>query len=282
MEKGLVNYWGYNSIGYFAPDQRYAARHHPSSQVQEFRRMVQALHEAGIEVILDVVYNHTGEGSHLGPTLCFKGFDNRFYRWLPDDPGVYLDFTGCGNSLNMDHPFVLQMVMDSLRYWVTEMHVDGFRFDLAVTLARENYTPRPAVGLLRPHPAGPGARPGEADRRTVGRGRRRLHGGELPARLGRVERQVPGLRARLLARRQRRAARVRHPHRGLERPLHPGGPHALRQHQLHHRARRLHAAGPGVVRRQAQRGQQGGQPRRRPTTTRRGTAAPRARPTTPS
>ena len=141
VEKGLVNYWGYNSIGYFAPDQRYAAGHHPSSQVQEFRRMVQALHDAGIEVILDVVYNHTGEGSHLGPTLCFKGFDNRFYRWLPNDPGVYLDFTGCGNSLNMDHPFVLQMVMDSLRYWVTEMHVDGFRFDLAVTLARENYTP---------------------------------------------------------------------------------------------------------------------------------------------
>ena len=103
--------------------------------------MVQALHDAGIEVILDVVYNHTGEGNHLGPTLCFKGFDNRFYRWLPDDPGVYLDFTGCGNSLNMDHPFVLQLVMDSLRYWVTEMHVDGFRFDLAVTLARENYTP---------------------------------------------------------------------------------------------------------------------------------------------
>ena len=141
VEKGLVNYWGYNSIGYFAPDQRYATGHHPTSQVQEFRRMVQALHDAGIEVILDVVYNHTGEGNHLGPTLCFKGFDNRFYRWLPDDPGVYLDFTGCGNSLNMDHPFVLQMVMDSLRYWVTEMHVDGFRFDLAVTLARENYTP---------------------------------------------------------------------------------------------------------------------------------------------
>ncbi len=103
--------------------------------------MVKALHEAGLEVILDVVYNHTGEGNHLGPTLCLKGFDNRFYRWQPDDPGVYLDFTGTGNSLNMDHPFVLQMIMDSLRYWVTEMHVDGFRFDLAVTLARDNYRP---------------------------------------------------------------------------------------------------------------------------------------------
>jgi glycogen operon protein len=141
VKRGLTNYWGYNTIAFFAPHQGYVAGHTTTSAVQEFRTMVKALHEAGIEVILDVVYNHTAEGNHLGPTLCFKGLDNRFYRWVPHQPGVFLDFTGTGNSFNMDHPFVLQLIMDSLRYWVTEMHVDGFRFDLAVTLAREHYRP---------------------------------------------------------------------------------------------------------------------------------------------
>ena len=135
VEKGLRNYWGYNSIGYFAPHQDY------SSTLQadrEFKTMVKALHSAGIEVILDVVYNHTAEGSHLGPTLSFRGIDNAaYYRLLHDDPRYYMDYTGCGNTLNMQHPRVLQMIMDSLRYWITEMHVDGFRFDLAAALARE-------------------------------------------------------------------------------------------------------------------------------------------------
>ena len=138
-ERGLTNYWGYNSIGYFAPDVRYAAKG-LGNQVYEFKSMVKALHEAGLEVILDVVYNHTGEGNHLGPTVAFKGIDNRaYYRLLPDNPRFYMDFTGTGNSLNMQHPRTIQLIMDSLRYWVSEMHVDGFRFDLAPVLARELY-----------------------------------------------------------------------------------------------------------------------------------------------
>ncbi len=136
-DKGLRNYWGYNSIGYFAPHNEYAADKRPGAAVAEFKQMVRALHEAGIEVILDVVYNHTAEGNHLGPMLCFKGIDNAAYYRLTEDRRYYMDYTGTGNSLNMRHPHVLQLIMDSLRYWVTEMHVDGFRFDLAATLARE-------------------------------------------------------------------------------------------------------------------------------------------------
>ncbi len=138
VDKGLRNYWGYNSIGYLAPHNDYAAWGTNGEQVQEFRQMVKSLHDAGIEVILDVVYNHTGEGDHDGPTLSFKGIDNAaYYRLDEDDPSRYRDYTGTGNSMNMRHPHVLQLIMDSLRYWVTEMHVDGFRFDLAATLARE-------------------------------------------------------------------------------------------------------------------------------------------------
>jgi glycogen operon protein len=144
LEKGLRNYWGYNTLGFFAPQEEYAstarAGQPAGSQVQEFKAMVKALHAAGIEVILDVVYNHTAEGNHLGPTLSFKGIDNAaYYRLVEDDPQYYLDYTGTGNSLNVRHPHSLQLIMDSLRYWVTEMHVDGFRFDLAATLAREFY-----------------------------------------------------------------------------------------------------------------------------------------------
>jgi isoamylase len=138
VERGLTNYWGYNSIGYFAPDVRYASAGRLGQQVDEFKAMVKAFHRAGIEVILDVVYNHTAEGNHLGPTLCFRGIDNsNYYRLAPDQPGHYMDYTGCGNTLNMRHPRTLQLIMDSLRYWVLEMHVDGFRFDLASALARE-------------------------------------------------------------------------------------------------------------------------------------------------
>ena len=153
VDRGLRNYWGYNSIAYLAPHNGYTVAGHggipgqlangaaqPQSQVQEFKTMVKALHAAGIEVILDVVYNHTAEGNHMGPVLSMRGIDNlAYYRVVEGEPRHYLDFTGTGNSLNVRHPHVLQLIMDSLRYWVTEMHVDGFRFDLASTLARELY-----------------------------------------------------------------------------------------------------------------------------------------------
>jgi isoamylase len=139
-ERGLSNYWGYSTIGYLAPHSEYAATGRRGEQVREFKGMVKALHQAGIEVILDVVYNHTAEGNHLGPMLSFKGADNSsYYRLMPDDPRHYMDFTGTGNSLNPVHPAVLRMIMDSLRYFVIECHVDGFRFDLASALAREFY-----------------------------------------------------------------------------------------------------------------------------------------------
>ncbi len=138
VDSGLRNYWGYNSIAFLAPHNDYGARGQQGQQVQEFKQMVKSLHDAGIEVILDVVYNHTAEGNHMGPVLSFKGLDNAsYYRLVDDDPRFYFDTTGTGNSLNMRHPHVLQLIMDSLRYWVVDMHVDGFRFDLAATLARQ-------------------------------------------------------------------------------------------------------------------------------------------------
>jgi isoamylase len=136
-EKDLTNYWGYNSIGFFAPDVRYSSHGICGEQVNEFKDMVKALHKAGIEVILDVVYNHTGEGNQMGPTLSFKGIDNAAYYRLTEDKRYYMDYTGTGNTLNANLPNVLRLMMDSLRYWIQEMHIDGFRFDLAATLARE-------------------------------------------------------------------------------------------------------------------------------------------------
>src|SRR6201982_252481 len=138
VDNGLTNYWGYNTIGFFAPHGEYSSSGQTGQQVAEFKAMVRSLHAADIEVILDVVYNHTGEGNHLGPTLCFRGIDNAaYYRLMPDDRRYYMDYTGCGNTLNMTHPRTLQLIMDSLRYWIQEMRVDGFRFDLASALARE-------------------------------------------------------------------------------------------------------------------------------------------------
>ncbi|KRF33327.1 glycogen debranching protein GlgX [Yonghaparkia sp. Soil809] len=140
VDQGLANYWGYNTIGFLAPHNAYSSAGDRGQQVQEFKSMVRALHAAGIEVILDVVYNHTAEGNHMGPMLSLKGIDNAaYYRLMDDEPQYYRDYTGTGNSLNVRHPHSLQLIMDSLRYWVTEMHVDGFRFDLAATLAREFY-----------------------------------------------------------------------------------------------------------------------------------------------
>ncbi|HEY0226741.1 MAG TPA: glycogen debranching protein GlgX, partial [Mycobacterium sp.] len=138
LDLGLRNYWGYNTFGFFAPHYQYASNRQAGAAVAEFKMMVRSLHAAGIEVILDVVYNHTAEGNHLGPTINFRGIDNvAYYRLVDEDLRLYKDYTGTGNSLNARHPHVLQLIMDSLRYWVTEMHVDGFRFDLAATLARE-------------------------------------------------------------------------------------------------------------------------------------------------
>jgi isoamylase len=138
-EKGLRNYWGYNTIGFFAPHNEYSSSGDAGQQVAEFKQMVKALHEAGLEVILDVVFNHTAEGNHQGPTLSFKGIDNAsYYRLVEGDRGHYFDTTGTGNSLNVGHPAALRLIMDSLRYWVTDMHVDGFRFDLATTLTRQD------------------------------------------------------------------------------------------------------------------------------------------------
>ncbi|MDQ2826372.1 MAG: glycogen debranching protein GlgX, partial [Actinomycetota bacterium] len=137
VKRGLSNYWGYNSVGYFAPHAAYSSSGTRGEQVREFKAMVRTLHAAGIEVILDVVYNHTAEGNHLGPTLSFRGIDNSaYYRLVENEPRLYMDYTGTGNTLNARHPEVLHLIMDSLRYWVTEMHVDGFRFDLASALAR--------------------------------------------------------------------------------------------------------------------------------------------------
>ncbi len=136
LEKGLRNYWGYNTIGFFAPDPRYAAD--VPNSLREFKEMVARYHEAKLEIVLDVVYNHTAEGNELGPTLSFKGIDNAsYYRLLPDQPRYYINDTGTGNTVNLSHPRVIQMVTDSLRYWAEEMHVDGFRFDLGTILARE-------------------------------------------------------------------------------------------------------------------------------------------------
>jgi glycogen operon protein len=140
IDRGLNDYWGYNTLSFFAPDSRFSSSPSDIGHITEFKKMVRTLHAAGIEVILDVVYNHTVEGSHLGPTLSFRGIDNlSYYRTVADDRRYYMDYTGCGNTLNMVHPSVIRLIMDSLRYWITEMHVDGFRFDLASALARELY-----------------------------------------------------------------------------------------------------------------------------------------------
>ena len=197
IERGLSNYWGYNTIGFFAPHPDYLGR----GGLGEVKTFVQVMHDAGLEVILDVVYNHTAEGSHMGPTLSFRGIDNKSYYYLMGEQRYYNDFTGTGNALELRHPYVLRMVTDSLRYWVEEMRVDGFRFDLATTLARVEGPYDRACQLPRRGRAGPGAGGRQADRGAVGHRARRLPGRQLSARLGGVERQVPRYGAALLERR---------------------------------------------------------------------------------
>ncbi len=225
--------------------------------------MVKALHRAGIEVILDVVYNHTAEGNHLGPMLAFKGVDNAsYYRLMPDDPRYYMDFTGTGNSLNPVHPSVLRLIMDSLRYFVIECHVDGFRFDLASALAREFYDvdrlsaffdtihQDPVLSQVKliaePWDVGPGG----------------YQVGNFPVLWTEWNGIYRDTRARLLARPGAASADFAHALHRLERPLPVGRPPAVRVDQLRHRARRLHARRPRLVQREAQRGERRGEPRR--------------------
>ena len=264
QDKGLNNYWGYNTIGFFAPHNSYSSKGDTGQQVQDFKAMVRALHTAGIEVILDVVYNHTAEGNHLGPTLSFKGIDNSaYYRLVEDDQKYYMDYTGTGNSLNVRSPHSLQLLMDSLRYWVTEMHVDGFRFDLASTLAREFYDvdklstffeliqQDPVVSQVKliaePWDVGPGGYqvgnfpPQWTEwngqyRDTV----RDFWRGE-PATLGEFASRLTGSA-------------------DLYETL---GASTRGVHQLRHRPRRLHAGRPRVLQRETQRGQRRRQQRRR-------------------
>ena len=208
LPAGQVNYWGYQPVSFFAPHQAYSSRQDPLGPVDEFRDMVKALHRAGIEVILDVVFNHTAEGDHTGPTLSFRGIDNPTYYILEEGGSRYADYTGCGNTLNGNHPIVRRMIVDSLRYWVEEMHVDGFRFDLASILARDaRASDAESAGALG-YRVGPGAGGHEAHRRGVGR-RRALPGRKLRRRrLEGVERPLPRRCPRLLPRRPRTVRRV--------------------------------------------------------------------------
>ena len=252
VDKGLSNYWGYNTIGFLAPDFKYTSSSTPGGQVQEFKTMVRALHDEDIEVILDVVYNHTAEGNHLGPTLSMRGIDNAaYYRLVDDDQQYYMDYTGTGNSLHVGHPHTLQLIMDSLRYWVTEMHVDGFRFDLASTLAREFYDvdrlsaffelvqQDPVVSQVKliaePWDVGPGG----------------YQVGNFPPQWtewnGKFRDTV------------RDYWRVRLPADRLGRPVRAHRPPPSGFHQLRHRPRRVHAARSGLLQRKAQRGQRRGQ-----------------------
>ena len=181
VDRGKVNYWGYNTLAFLAPESRYSATSIPQDAVQQFKMMVAAFHAAGIEVILDVVYNHTAEGNQLGPTLSLRGIDNAaYYKLTPEDQRFYMDYTGCGNSLNVRHPRVLQLIMDSLRYWVADMHVDGFRFDLASTLARELYEVDRLGAFFDIIHQDPTLVTGQIDRRTLGCRARRLSSGQFP------------------------------------------------------------------------------------------------------
>ena len=281
VDRGLTNYWGYSSIGYLAPHGPYAATGDCGEQVREFKGMVKALHRAGIEVILDVVYNHTAEGNHLGPMLAFRGIDNAsYYRLMPDDPRFYMDFTGTGNSLNPVHPSVLRLIMDSLRYFVVDCHVDGFRFDLASALAREFYDvdrlsaffdiihQDPILSQVKliaePWDVGPGG----------------YQVGNFPI-LWSEWNGIYRDTMRDFWRGQAPIARLRAALHRLERPLRVRRAAAVRVDQLRHRARRLHAPRPRLLQRQAQRGERRGRYATAPTTTARGTAAPRGRPTIP-
>lgn len=261
LRRGMKNYWGYNSIGYFAPHAGYASSGTTGQQVGEFKRMVRALHTAGIEVILDVVYNHTAEAGELGPMLSLRGIDNRGYYRLQSDARRYADYTGCGNTLHVVQPHVLRLITDSLRYWVTEM---GWTASASTWRRRwpARCTTSTCSPLPRGHRPGPGPASGEADRRTVGRRFRRLPGGRLPAPVDGVERPLSQRGPGLLAGRAAGRTGPGVPPLGVERPVRVGRPAPLCLGELRDRPRRLHAARPRLLRAQAQRGQRGGEPGR--------------------
>ena len=265
----LRNFWGYQPVSFFAPKASYAANGAPAEAVREFKSMVKALHEAGIEVILDIVFNHTGEGDERGATFCWRGLDNPTYYLLEPKTGRYLNYSGCGNTLNCNHPVVRFQILAALRYWVTEMHVDGFRFDLASILGRgRDGEVLPNPPLLEAIAGRPGDGRREAHRRGVGRGRA-LPGGQLPelGPLGGVERPVPRRGAPLREERPRHDAAPRHAALRQPRPLPGAGPRALALDQLPDQPRRLHPRRPRLLQRQAQLGERRGQhrrPRRQP------------------
>ncbi len=264
QQRRLRNYWGYNTIGFFAPYNQYSSAGERGGQVQEFKTMVRHLHEAGIEVILDVVYNHTAEGNHMGPTLSFRGIDNQaYYRLIADDPQYYMDYTGTGNSLNVRHPHTLQLIMDSLRYWVTEMHVDGFRFDLAATLAREFHDVdrlSSFFDLVQQDPVVSQVKL-IAEPWDIGEGGYQV--GNFPPLWsewnGKFRDTVRDYWRGESATLAEFASRVT----GSSDLYESDGRRALRLHQLRHRPRRLHAARPRLLQREAQRGERRGQQRRR-------------------
>ena len=271
----LRNFWGYQPVSFFAPKASYAAAGAPADAVREFKTMVKALHEAGIEVILDIVFNHTGEGDERGATFCWRGLDNPTYYLLEPKTGRYLNYSGCGNTLNCNHPVVRFQILSALRYWVTEMHVDGFRFDLASILGRgRDGEVLPNPPLLEAIAGRPGDGRREAHRRGVGRGRA-LPGGQLPelGPLGGVEREVPRRRAPLREERPGHDAAPRHAARGKPRPLRGQGPRPVALDQLPDQPRRLHPGRPRLLQRQAQLGERGRQHRRARATTCPGTAA---------
>jgi glycogen operon protein len=240
--RGLTNYWGYNTLAFFAPDVRYATAG-DGAQVAEFKTMVKRLHRAGLEVLLDVVYNHTGEGDQRGPTLSLRGIDNAvYYRLDPADPRYYVDVTGCGNTLNLPHPRTTQLVLDSLRYWVEEMHVDGFRFDLAPALGRGTAIDARSDAFFEIVRQDPVLARVKLIAEPWDLGPHGDWGGGLSGRLVRVERPLPRRRPPLLARRLGPRRRPRVAPVGLERPLRSERPERRRQHQLRDLSRRLHAA----------------------------------------
>jgi glycogen operon protein len=243
------NYWGYDPLCFFAPHRGYAASHEPGAQVREFKEMVRALHQAGIEVILDVVFNHTAEGNHLGPTLSFKGLANRIYYMLENDPQYYRNYSGCGNTVNGNHPIVREMIFLCLRHWVLNYHVDGFRFDLASILNRDRN------GELVPNPPLVEA---------IAECRWRLPGGIVcQSPLGRMERTLSRRRAPLLAGRSLHGRGTRHAYFGLERPVSIERTASVSQYQLPDVARRFHAERPEQLPAQAQLRQRRRESRRR-------------------
>ena len=262
-ELGLRNYWGYNSIAYLAPHGAYAVYGQQGQQVQEFKQMVKTLHREGIEVILDVVYNHTAEGNDAGPVLSLKGADNAaYYRLSPEDRRRYVDYTGTGNSLNMRHPHVLQLIMDSLRYWVTEMHVDGFRFDLAATLARELHDVDKLSSffdLIQQDPIVSQAKL-IAEPWDVGEGGYQV--GNFPALWSEWNGKYRDEVRDFWRGAEHSVAEFGYRFTGSSDLYQPNGRTPVRVDQLRHLPRRLHRHRPRLVQRQAQRRQRRGQQRR--------------------